>query len=78
MSRLDRDRQNKLEPVRLDAALTKIKAAGLEIIRVDDKKVVFEFKGAEIQYFAYSGWATGKTIKDGRGLNKLLNQLNKI
>jgi len=35
----------------------------------------FEHQGKQINYFPYSGWASGATIKDGRGLTKLLNQL---
>lgn len=37
--------------------------------------IEFEYKGHSIKYFPYSGWATGKTIKDGRGLNNLIKQL---
>lgn len=37
--------------------------------------IEFEYKGHIVKYFPYSGWATGKTIKDGRGLMNLINQL---
>lgn len=37
--------------------------------------IEFEYKGHIVKYFPYSGWATGKTIKDGRGLDNLLKQL---
>ncbi len=37
--------------------------------------IEFEYKGHSIKYFPYSEWATGKTIKDGRGLMNLINQL---
>lgn len=31
--------------------------------------------GSNIKYFPYSKWATGKAIKDGRGLHNLLKQI---
>ena len=37
--------------------------------------IEFEYKGHIVKYFPYSGWATGKTITDGRGLMNLSNQL---
>lgn len=40
-----------------------------------DKMIEFEYKGSNIKYYPYSCWATGKTIKDGRGLENLINQL---
>lgn len=45
------------------------------LLNCTDKMIEFEYKGHSIKYFPYSGWATGKTIKDGRGLNNLIKQL---
>ena len=74
MPRLDQERQNRLEPKRIAKAVEELKKMGMGP-KVDGKKVVFQFRGSTIQYFPYSGWATGKTIKDGRGLNNLLDQI---
>lgn len=75
MARLDIERQNKLEPIRLRTAINEIQKLGLRIDNCTDKMIEFEYKGHSIKYFPYSGWATGKTIKDGRGLMNLINQL---
>jgi len=37
--------------------------------------ISFEFKGHPVKLFPYSGWHTGKTIQDGRGLKNLLDQI---
>lgn len=73
--RLDIERQNKLEPIRLRTAINEIQKLGLTILNCTDKMIEFEYKGSNIKYYPYSGWATGKTIKDGRGLYNLLKQL---
>jgi hypothetical protein len=39
------------------------------------KCLLFQYKGATIRFYPFTGWHTGKTIKDGRGLNNLLKQL---
>lgn len=73
--RLDIDRQNKLEPKRIEYAKEQIKALGYEITFECENRIEFEFKGTKIQFYPYSGWHTGKTIVDGRGLEKLLKQI---
>ena len=75
MSRLNIDRQNKLEPIRLQKAIMEITNLGLKITSITQKMIEFEFKGHTVRFYPYSGWATGKTIKDGRGLMNLINQL---
>lgn len=75
MARLNTERQNKLEPIRMRTAINEIQRLGLRITNSSDKMIEFEYKGNDIKYYPYSGWATGKTIKDGRGLDNLLKQL---
>lgn len=75
MSRLDKDRQKELEPQRMDVAVYAIIDMGYEVNVVDDHEVNFMFEGHTVKLFPYSGWHTGKSIKDGRGLDKLLKQL---
>lgn len=48
---------------------------GLKITSITQKMIKFEFKGHTVRFYPYSGWATGKSIKDGRGLDNLLKQL---
>lgn len=75
MARLDTDRQEKLEPKRMAFSKSQIEGKGYVITYEDERKIQFEFKGKTVTYFPYSGWATGPTITDGRGLNKLLIQI---
>lgn len=74
-NRLNQEREKLLQPKRIETGLSELKKLGMEIISVDDTKIVFRFKGHPIQFFPYSGWHSGKTIEDGRGLQNLLRQL---
>lgn len=75
MPRLNKERQAELEPKRIETAIEKLAEKNIIATCVDDRHIEFEWKGAIIKYFPYSGWATGKTIQDGRGLHNLLKQL---
>ena len=72
MARLNIERQNKLEPQRMDYAQAQIEKLGYKVDRVSDNQLRFEFNGSTINYYPYSGWASGATIKDGRGIKNLL------
>ncbi|KKN76969.1 hypothetical protein LCGC14_0364610 [marine sediment metagenome] len=74
MSRLNEERQNKLEPKRIEYAKEKIEALGYSVELIE-KGLVFQFNGNRITFWAYSGWHTGKGIIDGRGLDNLLKQV---
>lgn len=41
----------------------------------DSKCLIFQYKGETVRFYPYTGWHTGKTIKDGRGLKNLLKQI---
>lgn len=77
MARLNIERQNELEPKRIDYAKQKIQELGYDIIYETDRYIQFIFKDHKIIFYPYSGWHTGKTITDGRGIKKLLNQIKK-
>lgn len=76
MARLDQERQNRLEPSRIQTAKEKISALGYTIIYEDAREIRFMFKNCLVKFYPYSGWHTGKSIKDGRGLQNLLNQIS--
>ena len=78
MSRLNIERQKELEPKRMEYACKKITQKGYKVNVLNDNQLTFEFKGSTIRFYPYSGWATGKTIKDCRGINHLLKQLEKV
>lgn len=76
MARLDMERQGRLEPVRMACAVKELTRRGYEITYRDERQVQFMHRGKRVTFFPYSGWATGSTITDGRGLKKLLKQLD--
>ena len=76
MSRLNKERQSELEPKRLEYAKKCITDLGYEITFEVNTALHFIYKGETVKFFPYSGWHTGKSIKDGRGLQNLLNQIS--
>jgi len=78
MARLDTDKQKEIEPKRMLYAMERIKALGYEITHETDTWFTFAFKGWPVKMFPYSGWHTGRTIQDGRGLQKLLDQIKPL
>jgi len=67
--------RKELQPRRMQYAINMIEKAGCEITFKDEKEIIFQYQGERINFFPYTGWATGKSIKDGRGINKLIEQL---
>ena len=74
-NRLDKEREAKLQPKRMQVACEALALLGYAIEYLDDTKLQFIHNDQIITYFPYSGWHTGKSIKDGRGLQNLLKQL---
>ena len=75
MARLNEERQRELEPKRMEYAIAELLKLGYTPTFVGDKILTFIFKGEKVSLFPYSGWHSGKPIKDGRGIEKLLKQL---
>lgn len=75
MSRLNIERQNKLEPKRLEYAKEKLNGLGYFITYEDNTRLEFEYKGKTIRFYGYSGWYTGSSVRDGRGITSLIEQL---
>lgn len=73
--RLNQEREIAETPKRFEYAITELKKLGFEIIRQDKITVCFIFKEAVVTLYPYSGWHTGKTVVDGRGIENLLKQL---
>jgi hypothetical protein len=72
--RLDQEREQTLAPQRMERAISELESRGFTVSR-SDHAVFFQHKGHTVTFYPYSGWASGKTIKDGRGLQTLLKQL---
>lgn len=54
-TQLSEDRQNKLEPVRLQKTIMEITNLGLKITSITQKMIEFEFKGSTVRFYPYSG-----------------------
>lgn len=74
-NRLNQEREAKLQPLRMQAAIKELTELGKQPIQVDETCLMFVHMGKQCNFFPYSGWHTGSTIKDGRGLQNLLKQL---
>lgn len=56
-------------------AIDEIERLGYKIDLRDDKKIKFQFKGETVTLYPYSGWHSGKSINDGRGIKELIDQI---
>ncbi len=76
-NRLDQEREAQLQPLRMQSCKEKLEAMGYVVQTFGDDRLEFTYKGNVIRLWPYSGWHTGRGIKDGRGFNKLLKQLER-
>lgn len=76
-NRLDQEREKELQPKRMQVACEAISLRGYPITYLDETRLEFYHNEHLVRFYPYSGWHTGKSIKDGRGLQHLLNQLKK-
>ena len=58
-----------------EAAEKAIKSLGLEITNANRVSITFLYRNKPVTLHLKKEWATGKTIKDSRGMITLLNQL---
>ena len=70
-----KEKRKSIEDSRISNAKIKISELGFEVFNCVDNSIWFSFKGSIVKFWPYTGWASGKTIKDGRGLKNLLKQL---
>lgn len=75
MSRLDKERQARLEPERMRTCKDTLEEMGYEVHEYGGNMLEFKYKGNTIKFYPYSGWHSGKGIKDGRGFQNLIKQL---
>ena len=66
----------KVQAERMDYAINKLIEHNIEFTALDAATIEIDNpNGFKIHFFPYTGWHTGKGIKDGRGLQNLLKQL---
>jgi len=56
-------------------ALGAFEKKNMNIVTSDKSSITLLYKKKEVVYYPLSQWATGGSIKDGRGLDNLLKQL---
>ena len=69
-------RRSELISERMAHAKKKIGKAGFAFTCPDDLTIAFRYKCEIVRFYPYTGWFTGKTVHDGRGLQNLLNQIS--
>jgi len=74
-NRLDKEREQALQPGRMEFAKKQIEDLGYDVDQISHAELQFLFKGKVVRFWPYSGYHSGKTITDGRGLHKLLKQI---
>lgn len=77
MSRLNIERQDEQQPKRVEFAVKQLEDAGYPVHFKNETTVKFFFGNEEVVLFPYSGWHSGKSITDGRGIMNLLKQIKK-
>lgn len=60
---------------RVEYAHRKLTEAGIVVTKAAYNRLEFMWKGSRVMFWPFTGWATGKTIQDGRGIHNLLKQL---
>ena len=69
-------KRNENEPGRQEYVIRVLSEKGYKpIIDTQNKCVRFEYRGNMITVWPYTGWFSGKGVKDGRGIKKLLKQI---
>ena len=71
-----KERRQHKESGRISYAKSKLEEMGIVYIYNESIKALeFIYKGCIIRFYPYTGWATGRTIQDCRGLGNLLKQI---
>ena len=68
------EHRRRVETDRMRFAKVKLRHLGYQVTETISC-LIFQHKGHTIRFYPYTGWFTGKGIKDGRGLENLLKQL---
>ena len=74
---LRKERREQRQSPRMKFAKDEIERLGYVVTVVSETTIMFEFRGETVRVYPYTGWFTGKTVTDGRGISKLLKQIKK-
>lgn len=70
-----KERQQALQPGRIEYARTQLQEFGYDVEQIAPTTLRIIHRGIPVIIYPYTVWFTGKTVKDGRGINNLLKQL---
>lgn len=69
-------RRGRLEPGRWQRAKNLLAGKGYMIEEsLEQKCLRFPYKGNIVTFWPYTGWFSGKGIRDGRGIDNLIKQI---
>lgn len=69
-------KRNENEPGRREYVISALREKGYKPTEDQEQKCIrFDFRGNTITIWPYTGWFSGKGVKDGRGIKKLLKQI---
>jgi len=72
-----KDRRNAYKEERMIHAIKRISREGYSVRQINDLELQFLYHGEIVRFYPYAGWATGKSITDGRGIQRLIDQISK-
>lgn len=76
LNELAKKKRSDNEPGRWEYTISVLKEKGYDPVEDHTNKCIrFEYKGNTITVWPYKGWFSGKGVKDGRGIKKLLKQI---
>ena len=76
LKELTQKKRNENEPGRWEYVLNVLREKGYPPMEDPEKKCIyFKLNGNTITVWPYTGWFSGKGVKDGRGIKKLLKQI---
>lgn len=76
LKEIRQQKRDENEPSRWDYVVKVLKEKGYSPIQDHAQKCIrFELRGNMVTVWPYKGWFSGKGVKDGRGIKKLLRQI---
>ena len=67
--------KDKQQKERTEYAIKLFENHNIEYKIVNETEMEINYKNGKIKFYPRTGWHTGKGIKDGRGIKKLLKQI---
>lgn len=76
LKEIAKKKRNDNEPGRWEYVLKVLREKGYTPVEDPENKCIrFSFNGNTVTVWPYTGWFSGKGVKDGRGIKKLLKQI---